>query len=214
VPSRLQHSERTYAFLKAAVTPALKGLAHVHTEGISHIPDDGPAILAANHLSFLDSLYVPMVLDRRVTYLAKAEYWDSWRTRWLLESAGHIPVHRGSAATARKTADDALNELKTGNLLGIYPEGTRSPDGRLHRGKSGVALLAARSGAPVIPIGIAGTAEIMPKGAKVPTHRGHVDIRFGSPMFIERDAPARGRRRFVHSLMSRIAALTGQEYVR
>ena len=204
----------TYTTLKVALRPALRAAANVRVAGLHHVPATGPAILAANHVSVLDSLYVPLVVPRRITYLAKAEYWDSWRTRWILDAAGHIPVRRGRVASARDALDNAGQLLRSGGLLGVYPEGTRSPDGRLHRGKTGVAVLAARSGCPVVPIGIAGTAALVPKGTKLPRRRGHVVVRFGAPLWIEPRAGSHQRRRFLDALMTEIAALSGQRYDR
>src|SRR5206468_906550 len=106
--------------------------------GLSNVPVAGPGIVAANHISFLDSLFIPLVIPRRVTYLAKAEYWDSWKTRWFFNLVGQIPVHRQNAEKAQAALEAGMRVLSHEGLLGIYPEGTRSPDGRLYKGKTGV----------------------------------------------------------------------------
>lgn len=203
-------SGRGYAALKAVLGPPLRACARVRNEGLEHVPATGPAILAANHLSVLDSLYIPLVVDRRVTYMAKAEYWESWRTRWFVQAAGHIPIRRGRVASAREALGDAAGVLRSGGLLGLHPEGTRSVDGHVHRGKVGVAMLASMCACPVVPIGITGTADVLPKGALVPRQRVDVVLRFGAPMTI---APDDGRRAFMDALMTEIATLSGQRYV-
>lgn len=199
-----------YTALKAVLGPPLRACARLRTEGLEHVPATGPAILAANHLSVLDSLYIPLVVDRRVTYMAKAEYWESWRTRWFVQAAGHIPIRRGRVASAREALGAAAGVLRSGGLLGLHPEGTRSDDGHVHRGKVGVAMLASMCDCPVVPIGITGTAEILPKGTVVPRRRVDVVLRFGAPMTI---APDDGRRAFMDALMTEIATLSGQRYV-
>jgi 1-acyl-sn-glycerol-3-phosphate acyltransferase len=194
----------------------MRRLYQVRVEGLENLPAQGAAIVAANHISFVDSLFIPLVLPRRVTYLAKAEYWDSWKTRWFFETVGQIPVRRHDSEKAQAALDAGLRVLNEGGLLGIYPEGTRSPDGRLYRGKTGVARMAVHAGCPVIPVGLVGTREIMPKEAKLPRRRGVVHVRFGRPMSVTQeqvDADPLTLRSFTDALMFQIMRLTGQDYV-
>ncbi len=211
-----RYSRVAYRVLKVVLGGLMRRLYRIRIEGLENIPPDGPAIVAANHISFLDSLFIPVAVPRRVTYLAKAEYWDSWKTRWFFQMVGQIPVRRHDAEKAQAALEAGCQVLGVGGMLGIYPEGTRSPDGRLHRGKTGVARMAVRAGCPVIPVGLAGTREVMPKEAKFPRLRGEVVIRFGVPMAIsaeEVEADPMAPRRFVDALMFEIMNLSGQEYV-
>lgn len=199
-----------YGAAKAIVGGAVRSAYTVRGQGLHNIPGAGPAVLAANHLSALDSLFVPLVVPRRVTYLAKAEYWDSWHTRWVMKLTGQIPVQRDGGRLAAAAFGTAVDVLHRGGLLGIYPEGTRSPDGRLYRGKMGLARLAVEAGCAVIPVGLTGTRAIMPKGRRVPRVTGEVTVRFGSPMWAPRNARPRQLRAFVDAVMDAIAAMTGQ----
>ncbi len=212
-----------YWVFKAVLKPPLRAAYSIRPEGTEHIPRRGPAIIAANHLSFLDSFFIPLCVDRRkVTYLAKVDYFRSWKTAWFFRAVGQIPVDRDDRKASQAALDVGLQVLAEGKLLGIYPEGTRSPDGRLYRGRTGVARLALRSGAPVIPCGITGSQEVMPKGARVPKLHGEsgrirVRVRFGEPLDLSRYAQ-RDHDRFVlrsvtDEIMYEIMQLTGQEYV-
>lgn len=210
-----RYSRGGYRAIKALVGGVMNGLYRVGIEGIGHVPAAGRGIVAANHISFLDSFFIPLVIPRRVTYLAKAEYWDSWRTRWFFELVGQIPVRRQDAEKAQAALEAGLQVLNRDGLLGIYPEGTRSPDGCLYRGKTGVARMAVQAECPVIPVGLVGTREIMSKDAKLPRLRGEVTVRFGSPMRLtqeEIDADPLAMRSFVDALMYEICQLSGQEY--
>jgi 1-acyl-sn-glycerol-3-phosphate acyltransferase len=193
----------------------LKRLYNVRVEGLENLPEDGNGIVAANHISFLDSLFIPLVIPRRVTYLAKAEYWDSWKTRWFFDLVGQIPVRRQDSAKAQAALEAGMRVLGKSGLLGIYPEGTRSPDGRLYRGKTGVARMACEASAPVIPVGLVGTREIMSKESKFPKLRGEVLVRFGEPMRItheDAETDPLALRSFVDGLMYEIRHLSGQDY--
>ena len=211
-----------YWVFKTLLKPPLRGLYKIRPEGTENLPRKGPAIIAANHVSFLDSFFIPLCVDRRkVTYLAKADYFKSWKTAWFFRAVGQIPVDRDDRKKSQAALDVGLEVLESGKLLGIYPEGTRSPDGRLYRGRTGVARLAIESGAPVIPCGISGSQAVMPKGAKVPRLTApdgiRVRVRFGKPLAFSRYAP-RGRDRFVlrsvtDEIMYEIMDLTGQSYV-
>lgn len=209
-----RYSRVAYRVVKFVLGGILKRLYRVRVEGLENLPP-GPAILAANHVSFLDSLFIPLVVPRRVTYLAKAEYWDSWKTRWFFDAVGQIPVRRQDSEKAKAALEAGCRVLEAGGYLGIYPEGTRSPDGRLYRGKTGCARMAAEVGVPVVPVGLNGTLEIMPKDAKFPRLRGEVVVRFGKRMVIAADEAAEDPmacRRFADRLMFEIMARTGQEY--
>ncbi|MEX2458450.1 MAG: lysophospholipid acyltransferase family protein [Actinomycetota bacterium] len=197
--------------------PLLKLMYRPKVRGIENVPRSGPVIIAMNHISFMDSLIVPLLCSRQVVFLGKADYFDHWYTSWFFKAAGVIPVRRegGSASEAALLA--GIRALKQGMVVGIYPEGTRSPDGRLYRGKTGVARMALEARATVIPVAVAGTDEVMPLDAKFPRLKGRPDIRFGKPLTFDRyfDTPTD---RFVlrsvtDEILYEIMMLTGQEYV-
>jgi 1-acyl-sn-glycerol-3-phosphate acyltransferase len=197
--------------------PALRAVWRPRARGVDNIPVHGGAILAANHLSFVDSLFMPLMSPRDVVFLGKADYFESWRTRWFFEAAGVIPVRREGGSAGEAAILAGIRALKQGKVVGIYPEGTRSPDGRLYRGKTGVARMALEAHVPVLPVAISGTPEIMPLDAKVPRLAGRPTVEFGKPLQFERyfDRP---RDRFVlrsvtDEIMYEIMMLTGQEYV-
>jgi 1-acyl-sn-glycerol-3-phosphate acyltransferase len=199
--------------LKAVVGTAARAGFRLRTEAMENVPGAGPAILAANHVSLLDAPLIEIVVRRRVTYLAKAEYWDKWSKRWAFNLTGQIPVQRDTA-DASDAVTQGLRVLAYGGLLGLHPEGTRSPDGRLYRAKTGVARLAAGSGAPVIPIGVVGSLDVLPKGKKVPRFGRTITARFDEPMWFPTTADpddADAHRAFADDVTARIAALTGQE---
>lgn len=188
----------------------------IRTEGREHVPALGPVILASNHLSFIDSVVIRLAAPRRVTFLTKAEYFTGrgpkgLLTRWFFTAVGSVPVARGQHRAATAALDTALEVLGGGNVFGIYPEGTRSLDGRLYRGRTGVAWLALTSGAPVIPVALHGTERLQPVGNRIPRlHR--VTVRFGRPLRFSGDpALARTRRAVTNDVMAAIAALSGQE---
>ena len=208
-----------YWVVKGVLKPLLKMLYRIRVEGLENVPKTGPAIIAANHISFLDSFFIPLVVDRRkVTYLAKADYFKSWKTKWFFTGVGQISCERQGGSKSQQSLEIALDVLKDGNLLGIYPEGTRSPDGILYKGRTGVARLALTAKVPVIPVGLIGTEEVMPKDAKLPrlTGRLNVKIRFGKPLDFSR-FEGRERDRFAlrsvtDEIMFEIMELSGQEY--
>jgi len=210
------YSRAAYRAVKLTLGGLMRWMYRVDIEGLENLPASGPGIVAANHISFLDSLFIPLTIPRRVTYLAKAEYWDSWKTRWFFTTLGQIPVRRDDSAKAQAALEAGMRVLGAGGLLGIYPEGTRSPDGRLYRGKTGVGRMAAQANCPVIPVGLVGTREIMPKDAKMPRTSGSVSVRFGKPISIDSDEAANDPmacRSFVDALMFEIRLLSEQEYV-
>src|SRR5947209_1734967 len=131
-----------YWLMKLVLTPLLRFFYRVRVEGLEHVADEGPAILASNHVSFCDSFFLPLVLKRRITFVAKAEYFEDPKTAWFFRAVGQIPIKRGGGPASARALEAATEVLQRGGLFGIYPEGTRSPDGRLYRGRTGVARLA------------------------------------------------------------------------
>ena len=208
---------RLYPVAKAVITPVFRASWHLQVEGLENVPDTGGAILCPNHTSVLDSFFVPAVLPRRVTYVGKAEYMDDWKTKHLFPALGMIPIDRGGGDAAERALSAAQRILESGQLFGIYPEGTRSRDGRLYRGKTGPARLALRTGVPLIPIGISGAREVMPPEAKFPKLRRPVTIRFGEPIDVtryrERADDHLLLRQIADEVMYEIRELSGQEYV-
>ena len=211
-----------YWLLKYVVLgPVLKCVFRPDVEGLQHVPGSGPVILACNHLSFSDSIFTPLLVNRRVTFVAKAEYFTGkgikgWLMRQFFVSTGTIPVDRSGGKAARAALDTQLRVLRSGNIAGIYPEGTRSPDGRLYRGKTGVARLALESGAPVVPVALLNTDEIQPTGKLIPKVK-RVKIRFGAPLDFSRYAPSVGdrfvERAVTDEIMYELMTLTGRPYV-
>jgi len=203
-----------YRLLRAAVTPPVGLLFRPRVEGLEHVPRRGPAILCANHLSFLDPIVVAIALPRPVYYLGKSEYFGR-RWGWLFANLGVLPVVRRGGAAGESSLQRGRRVLEAGRLMGIYPEGTRSPDGRLYRGKTGAARLAIRTGAPVVPIGVAGTRKVWPPGTWLPRPRPVV-VRFGPPLDFsslrERGDARAALREATDALMSAIAGLSGQTY--
>ena len=201
-----------HRLMPRVVTPYLR----VRTEGIENVPEREPAVLASNHLSFIDSIVLPLNVRRPVYFLGKSDYWDSWRTRWFFEGTGMIPVHRGGGPRGEDSIRAGVEVLTSGDLLGIYPEGTRSPDGRLYRGKTGPVRIALEAQVPVIPCAVWGTAEAMPPGASLP-RRGEVRVRYGRPLDLSRHHAGRNDplvlRTATDELMREIMLLSGQEYV-
>jgi 1-acyl-sn-glycerol-3-phosphate acyltransferase len=209
-----------YWLIKAVVKPVMLGLYRIRAEGLENVPKKGAAIIAANHVSFLDSFFIPLAIKRRkMTYLAKADYFKNWKTSWFFKSVGQISCEREGGSKSQQSLEIALDVLKEGHLLGIYPEGTRSPDGQLYRGRTGVARLALTSQAPVVPVGLIGTDDVMPKAAKMPRLRGQIPVtlRFGKPLDFSRYAGQEGDRMVLRSvtdeIMFEIMSLSGQHYI-
>ncbi|MFC8537834.1 lysophospholipid acyltransferase family protein [Streptomyces sp. NPDC057249] len=211
-----------YYVLKYVVLgPALRLLFRPVIEGAEHVPDDGAAIVAGNHLSFSDHFLMPAILKRRITFLAKAEYFTGPGVKGRLtaaffRSAGQIPVDRSGNEAGRAAIREGVGVLERGELLGIYPEGTRSHDGRLYKGKVGVAVMAIRARVPVVPCAMVGTFEIQPPGRRLPRLRP-VTIRFGEPLDFSRYAGLEHEKAAVRAvtdeIMYAILRLSGQEYV-
>lgn len=206
-----------YRFLEITLAPYLRFAYRVKVEGLEQFPEHGPVIVVANHTSFMDSFFVPLCVPRRMVFLAKAEYFESWKTRWFMEGLGMIPIKRGVRHQADAALQAGVEVLEAGGVLGLYPEGTRSPDGRLYRGRTGVARLALRTGSPVVPIGLIGTREVQPKDARMPRPWGRVRVRFGRPMTFAEHAGRQDDRAVLRAVtdavMAEILSLTGQTYV-
>ena len=206
-----------YWVVKAILTPIFRFFFRVRVEGIEHIPEDGAAILASNHVSFSDSLFLPMVLRRRVTFVAKAEYFEDPKTAWFFRSVGQIPIKRTGGSASQGALEAAAEVLANGGLFGIYPEGTRSPDGRLYRGHTGVARLALQQRTPVLPVAMVGTREAQPIGQAMPNVFRPITIRIGRPLTFERESDKADDpmvlRQVTDEVMFELRALSGQEYV-
>lgn len=211
-----------YWLLKYVILgPILRLIFRPQVEGLDNVPKQGPAILASNHLSFSDSIFMPLVVPRKVTFVAKAEYFTGKGIKGRLKKmffvgTGTIPVDRSGGRAAQAALNTQLRVLREGNLAGIYPEGTRSPDGRLYRGKTGVARLALESGAPVIPVAMLNADEVQPIGKVLPKIM-RVRIRFGAPLDFSRYEGMAGER-FVEravtdEIMYELMELSGREYV-
>ena len=208
-----------YGVIHTVVTPVSKAVWRPTIEGLDNVPRTGPVIVASNHLSFADSLVIPIVAPRKVVFLAKAQYFTGTGVKGALSRAwfgglGMIPVDRADTKAAMASLDIALEVLARGEAFGIYPEGTRSRDGRLYRGRTGVAHLALTSGAPVVPVGLTGTQNLQPVGSRLP-RLAKVAVRFGEPLdFTGRydGVPAgRARREVTDAVMTAIQRLSGQE---
>jgi 1-acyl-sn-glycerol-3-phosphate acyltransferase len=194
-------------------------LWRVKVEGGARLPATGPVILAPNHVTFLDSMFLPLVVRRRVTFVAKAEYFDSWKTAWFFRAAGQIPMRRDGGSASERALAAARDVLRGGKVLGIYPEGTRSPDGRLYRGHTGVARLALDCGVPIVPVGLVDTDKVQRPGSNLPRPFKKVTVRFGAPLDLGHFGRVMGGsdplvlRAVTDELMFEIRELSGQEYV-
>lgn len=199
-----------YRVAKAVLGGPLRWAYDISVEGADNVPS-GPAILAPNHRSFMDSLFLALAVDRPVTFLAKAEYFDNRRTAWMFRSTGQIPLRRGSPSGARQALHAAGDVLSSGGVIGIYPEGTRSRDGLLHKGRLGPARLALASGAPIVPVGLIGTEQVQSPQQRVPRLGGRIVIRFGQPRWGQQSSGG-GLRELTDHVMADIAGLCGQAY--
>jgi 1-acyl-sn-glycerol-3-phosphate acyltransferase len=207
-----------YGILRAFLTPFLMILFRPKVKGLRNVPGNGPLIIASNHLSFSDSIFMPLVVPRKVTFLAKSEYFTSPGPKGLLKkltfiALGQVPVDRSGGRRSEAALITGLKILAEGKCLGIYPEGTRSPDGRLYKGRTGIARLAIESGAPIIPVAMFNTEKIQPTGTVVPKVM-RVGMIFGEPMYFEGDSTDLLHLRDVtDKIMSTIQEMSGQEYV-
>jgi 1-acyl-sn-glycerol-3-phosphate acyltransferase len=206
-----------YWVVKAVLTPFLRLVYRVRVEGRDEVPAQGPVILAANHRSFMDSLFLPLVIRRRVTFVAKAEYFDDKKTAWFFWGVGQIPIRREGGSASERALASATDVLEQGQVFGIYPEGTRTRDGYLHRGHTGVARLALRTGAPIVPVGMIGTDDINPIDRKFPRLFRTVRIQFGAPItadrYTGREQDRLVLRQLTDEVMFELQQLSGYEYV-
>ncbi|HEY6801836.1 MAG TPA: lysophospholipid acyltransferase family protein [Agromyces sp.] len=209
----------TYALGRFVLTPLARVVYRPHVEGRGLVPKTGPVIFASNHLSFIDSIAIPVASPRPVHFLAKASYFDSpgmrgWASKQFFTAIGAIPVQRGAGQAALDALDQQRRLLDEGSAVALYPEGTRSLDGRLYKGRTGVAFLALQTGAPVVPVGLIGTDDVMPVGAKLPSLSHRITVKFGEPLDLSHHGPAtsgRARRLATDDIMAAIHALSGQE---
>jgi len=203
------------------VGPFLWSVFRPWTRGIENVPESGPVVFASNHLSFVDSVFLPLVVDRHIAFLAKSEYFTGrglrgWLTRMFFLAIGQEPIDRSGGKASEASLGTGLRILSEGRQLGIYPEGTRSPDGKLYRGRTGVARLVLEAGVPVIPVAMIDTEKVMSTGSKMPkVHR--VGVVFGEPLDFSRFRGLEGDRFVLRSItdeiMYELSRLSGQEYL-
>jgi 1-acyl-sn-glycerol-3-phosphate acyltransferase len=208
-----------YSVLHAVIPPVAKVIWRPTVTGLDNVPESGPVILASNHVSFADSLVIPIVAPRKVVFLAKSDYFRGGGIKGNLQKAwfegmGMLPVDRDDSKAALASLDTALQVLGRGEAFGIYPEGTRSRDGRLYRGRTGVAHLALTAGVPVVPVGLTGTEKLQPVGSRLP-RVVPVTVTFGAPIQVagryDGVPPGKARREVTDEIMRAIQAMTGQE---
>ena len=210
-----------YRASRVVAGPFLHVLWRPEVTGLENIPEASGALLASNHLSILDSIFLPLVVSRPVTFAAKSEYFTGTRmvdrlTAMYMRATNQLSVDRAGARAAQAMLEAALERVNGGALFGIYPEGTRSPDGRLYRGRTGIGWLALNSGVPVIPVAMIGTDRVLPPGHTVPKlHR--IQVKIGSPLTFDalraEGTGGRQRRAVTDTVMEAIGKLSGQEYV-
>ena len=197
--------------------PLVTRLWDLDVSGLEQLPSDGPAMLCPNHISFLDSALLTFTLPRNISFVGKAEYMDSWKTKFLFPAMGMIPIDRTGGTKSAAALDAAEAVLRRGELFGIYPEGTRSRNGSLGKGRTGAARLAMTVGCPIYPVGIIGTDEIQPPDAKAPKLRKRAEIKIGRPVkperYMNRGAEHLAWRSMIDEVMFEIRELSGQEYV-
>ena len=211
-----------YWFLKKVILgPVLRVFFRPYVIGLENVPEDGAVIFASNHLSFSDSFFFPLLVPRRITFLAKADYFTGkgvkgWLTAKFFRGAGQLPVDRSGGRASEAALRTGLRVLSKGEALGIYPEGTRSPDGRLYRGKTGVARMALEAHVSVIPVVMIDTEKIQPPGRVIPKI-GRVGVKIGKPLDFSRYEGMEGDRFVLRSItdeiMYELMELSGQEYV-
>ncbi|MFT4052286.1 MAG: lysophospholipid acyltransferase family protein [Microbacterium sp.] len=208
-----------YYVTRGVLIPLARLIYRPRVEGRGNIPRTGKIIFASNHLSFIDSILIPMFAPRPVYFLAKSSYFDGkglrgWLSRQAFTAIGATPVERGAGQAALDALDQQRRILASGRAIALYPEGTRSLDGRLYKGRTGVAFLALGEGARVVPVGLIGTNEAMPVGARFPRRTPRITVRFGEPLDLSHHGPAssgRARRLATDDIMAAIHALSGQE---
>ena len=210
-----------YRFSKFVAGPLLRLLFQPWIRGAENIPETGPAILASNHLAVIDSVFLPLMSKREITFVGKSDYFTGtgfkgWITKHFMQSVGVIPVDRSGGKASQVALDKGLQVLERGGLFGIYPEGTRSPDGRLYRGKTGIARLTLVSGAPIIPVAMVGTNKSQPIGKTIPKLE-RIGVIIGKPLDFSRYQGMENNRYVLRSItdevMYDLMLLSGQEYV-
>ena len=210
--SRVTRGPLLQRVCRPTLGPVARLLWPAQLAGFEGVPATGAAIICANHLSFMDSVMLMISVPRPVHFIGKAEYLDSWKTRWLFPAMGMIPIDRERGARAMIGLDAAGAVLADGGVLALYPEGTRSRDGRLYRGYTGAARLALTYGCPILPVGIAGTDSIQPAGARLPRPRRRCSLTMAKPIVVEQVAPVGrvGARALTEQVMEAICSITGQ----
>ncbi|MEP1126194.1 MAG: lysophospholipid acyltransferase family protein [Ilumatobacter sp.] len=202
---------------RRVLNPAVTRLWDIEMTGYDRLPVDGPAILCPNHISFFDSAILTFTLPRNISFVGKAEYMDSWKTKYIFPAMGMIPIDRSGGAKSDAALDAARGVLERGELFGIYPEGTRSRNGNLHKGRTGAARLAMQIGCPIYPVGIVGTDQIQPPGARAPKLRKACAVHIGRPIkperYANRGAEHMAWRSMMDEVMYEIREMTGQQYV-
>lgn len=211
-----------YWFMKHIVAgPLLKTIFRPWVLGADRVPATGGVILASNHLSFIDSVFLPLVIERNMVFLAKSDYFTGkglkgWATKLFFTATGMLPIDRSGGKASEASLNTGLRVLADGQALGIYPEGTRSPDGRMYRGRTGVARMVLEAKVPVIPVAMIDTARVMPIGSRLPKF-GRIGIVFGEPLDFSRFEGMEGDRFILRSItdeiMYELLALSGQEYL-
>jgi 1-acyl-sn-glycerol-3-phosphate acyltransferase len=210
-----------YDLIKSFTGPVLRTAVRLSVENSENVPTDGPVLFASNHLSIVDSTFLPLSISRPITFMAKAEYFTGRNplhrvTAWFMSSSGQVSVDRNNQRAAVASLEPCLRVLQNGGAFCIYPEGTRSLDGRLYRGRTGAAWLALSSGAPVVPVAMFGTDRVLPPGKTVP-RPAKVRVVFGKPVDLSacgtNPGDARARRAVTERIMAAIAEISGQEYV-
>ena len=207
----LQHRTRR------VLGPAVTRLWDIEMTGYDRLPTDGPAILCPNHISFFDSAVLTFTMPRNISFVGKADYMDSWKTKFVFPAMGMIPIDRSGGDKSVAALDAAREVLERGELFGIYPEGTRSRNGNLHKGRTGAARLAMQVGCPIYPVGIVGTDQIQPPGARAPKLRRSCSVHIGRPIkperYADRGAQHLAWRSMMDEVMFEIREMTGQDYV-
>ena len=202
---------------RRVVAPVAHRLWNIDAKGFERLPAEGPAILCPNHISFIDSVFLALCVPRNISYVGKAEYMDSWKTKYIFPALGMIPIDRTGGSKSAAALETAARVLRKGELFGMFPEGTRARDGKIHKGRTGAARLALEIGAPIYPVGITGTDLIQPPDAKAPRPFKSCTIEVGRPIKPERYAamPERHRalRAMIDEVMFEICEITGVPYV-
>ena len=203
------------------IGPILLSIFRPWVVGLENVPKEGAVVLASNHLSFIDSIFLPLIVDRPVVFLAKSEYFTGkglkgWATKVFFQAAGQLPIDRSGGKASEASLETGLRVLGEGKILGIYPEGTRSPDGKLYRGRTGVARMVLEAGVPVIPVAMIGTEHVMPIGSRLPKVR-RIGIVFGAPLDFSRFEGMEGDRFVLRSVTDELVydlrELSDQQYV-